>query len=935
MKWPGIFSAILLVGAFTGARAQAQNLADPLPADTAVHRGTLENGLTYYIRRNSEPAHRAELRLAVNAGSVLEDDDQRGIAHFVEHMLFNGTRRFEEGELVNFFERAGMHFGPDVNAYTSFDETVYTLEVPTDSVEILHKSFEVLQDWAAYATLSREAIDAERGVIIEEWRRGLGAGGRLRDKLLPELLRGSRYEDRLPIGDTLTIRNAPPETLRRFYRDWYRPDLMAIVAVGDFDVAAIDSLIVAHFADLPAADSARARPVFEVTHPPETRFTVATDSEYPYTQLEVYLRRPVQVARTVGDYRDRLVEQLFQSMLNKRLAEIARDGDSAPFLWARISRGSLARTSAHAMLVAQVEEDSIQSGLAAMLTETIRAARHGFADTELHRQKLQTQRAYDKFILEKDNRPSSALARAYVASFFTEAPIVGIEHAFALVTQLLPGITLEDINEHARELLAHESRHVVVTMPDKEGLTPPSRDLLARILEEVAMKPVAPYVDAVTDSPLMTTIPDPVDITDEQFLPRVGATAITLANGIQVLMKPTDFRNDEVLFSASSPGGASLVGDEEYFPATIANIVISKSGVGAFDRTALTKKLAGKLVSVYPFINDLGEGLSGRASPSDLVELFQLIYLYITAPRADDAALASFKNQQRSMLLNRETTPESVFVDSLIAAFYGDWLRKQAPTVAQIDSLNLQQLLALYQDRFADTDDFTFVFVGNFDVDTLRTLAATYLGTLPVTDRQESWRNIEPEAPAGAVTKVARKGQEPKSQVGIIFHGPFAYGRANRHRLRSLQAALDMHLRETLREERAGVYSVAVQSSATDRPAPMYTLSVYFGCDPKRAHELARAVFDEIHAIKTTLDLDDIVVKIREQQRRQRETSLEQNNFWLSTLRFYLEHPEEDMNDIFRYTELVDSLTTEDLRDAARKYLQDQYVQVTLLPEKE
>ena len=934
MKWPGFITAILVV-VFAGAHAQAQTLADPLPVDTAVHRDTLENGLVYYIRRNAEPAHRAELRLAVNAGSVLEDDDQRGIAHFVEHMLFNGTRRFEEGELIHFFERAGMQFGPDVNAYTSFDETVYTLEVPTDSVEILHKSFEVLQDWAAYATLSQEAIDAERGIIIEEWRRGLGAGGRLRDKLLPELLRGSRYENRLPIGDTLTVRNAPAETLRRFYRDWYRPDLMAIVAVGDFDVTTIDSLIVAHFADLPAADAARARPVFDVAHPPETRFTVATDPEYPYTQLEVYLRRPVQVAQSVGDYRNRLVEQLFLNMLNKRLAEVARDGDSAPFLWARISRGSLARTSAHTLLVAQVEEDSIQSGLAAMLTEITRAARHGFTATELHRQKLQTHRAYEKYILEKDNRPSSALAGAYVASFLTKAPIIGIEHAFALVTKLLPDITLEDINERVRALLAHESRNVVVTLPEKEGLSPPSHDLLASTLEQVATRPVAPYVDAVTDSPLMATIPDPVDITHEQFLPRVGATAITLANGIRVLMKPTDFRNDEVLFSASSPGGASLVHDEEYFAATIATIVLSKSGVGAFDRTALMKKLAGKVVSVYPYINDLNEGLSGRASPSDLVELFQLIHLYITAPRAEAAALASFKNQQRSMLLNRETMPGSAFQDSLIAAFYGDWPRRQTPTVAQIDSLDVQQLLALYQDRFADTDDFTFVFVGNFDVDTLRTLAATYLGTLPVTDRQESWRNIEPEAPGGAVTKVARKGQEPQSQVGIIFHGPFAYDPVNRHRLRSLQAALDIHLRETLREQRAGVYSVAIQSSAMDRPVPIYTLSVYFGCDPDRAHEMTRAVFDEIAAIQTTLDLDDIVVKIREQQRRQRETNLEQNNFWLSTLRFYLEHPAEDMEDIFRYTERIDSLTAEDLRDAARKYLREQYVQVTLLPEQE
>lgn len=908
-------------------------LKAPLPIDANVRIDTLDNGIVYYLRRNTEPKNRAELRLAVNAGAIQEDDDQRGLAHFVEHMLFNGTRRFEEDALIDFLERTGMRFGPDINAYTSFDETVYMLEIPTDSAAIVARAFDVLEDWAAYATLSDEEIDKERGVVVEEWRRGLGAGGRIRDQILPVLLYGSRYKDRLPIGDTTIIKHADYETLRRFYRDWYRPDLMAVVAVGDFDLDHFEALIREHFTSLSKPEAPRPRPVFDVPGHEETLYKIATDPEYPITRVEVDFKQPPEPFQTVGDYRARIVSSLFNSMLNKRFAEIARDGATSPFLWARVTKGGFVRPSIFYSLTAQVQDDSIRTGLDALLTEAARVRLHGFTETELERQKTATLRAYERAYNERENTNSSSYAREYVGSFLEAEPIPGIEYEYELMQQLLPGISVAEVNERAAELLAARNRVVIVTMPEKDDLTPPTEDDLAAVLAGAQQKDIAPYVDDVTDEPLIAETPDPAAIIADREIPEVGVTEITLENGIRVVMKPTDFKEDEVRFTASSPGGHSLVGDDEYFDALFADVLVIKSGVGVFDQTALSKKLTGKVVSVSPYIGELGEGLRGSASPADLETLFQLIHLYVTAPRADTSALVSFQNQQRSFLVNRQATPSSAFQDSLIAAFYGDHPRRQMLTIEQLDHLDLRNALAIYRDRFADTDDFTFIFVGHFDPDTLKTLAQTYLGTLPATPREETWRDVGPDLPEGTIAKNAYKGQDPQSQVGLIFHGPFTYDRLHRHRLRALEGVLDIKLREELREERAGIYSASVQSSASERPDSSYTVSVFFGCDPERAEELIQAVFAEIEKVKGDEDLSEYVDKVKEQQRRQRETSLEQNGFWLGVLDFYYDHENEDLLDVYRYNELIDSLTAEDVREAARMYLNDEYVQVVLYPE--
>lgn len=912
----------------------AFDLSDPLPLNPDVRTGTLDNGLRYYILRNTEPARRAELRLAVDAGSVLETENERGLAHFLEHLLFNGTRRFPETALVDFLERTGMRFGPDINAYTSFDETVYMLQVPTDSAWIVETAFDVLEDWAAYATLSPEEIEKERGVIVAEWReRDENYQGRLREQTLPVLLHGSHYKDRLPIGLPDVIRTLPADSVRAFYERWYRPEHMAVVAVGDFDPDRIEALIHEHFAGLPTRGAAPERRTFDVPGHDETLYAVATDPELPFTSVSVYYKQPTRATETVADYRELLVRSLFNGMLNERLAEIARS-PGAPFVGASVLWFNLVRPAEVYGIGAQVQDDSVLVGLEAILTEAARAREHGFTTSELERQKRETLRAYERAFEERENTHSSAYADELVSHFLEGEAAPGIAYEYALVRRHLPEITLDEVNARAADLLAEQNRAVIVQMPEKPGVDVPTEDDLAAVLQAVRQKPVAAYEDDVTDQPLLAEIPQPAAITSEQTIDTLGVTELTLANGVRVVMKPTDFKQDEVRFTAFSPGGSSLVPDDVVVEADLAATLIDRSGVGPFTLTELQKMLAGKVVGVTPYIGEREEGFSGSASPQDLETLFQLVHLYFTAPRADTAALATVQNQVRAYLANRAANPVMVFQDSLQAALYGDHPRRRRLTIEDVDRLDLAEAFSIYRDRFADASDFTFIFVGNFDVDSLKTLAATYLGTLPATSRRETWRDVYPALPEGVVTKTVRKGIGQQSRVLLMFHGPLDFNRQTRHAVRSLADVLDIMLREALREELGGVYGVDVSASTSSEPDSTYSLVINFTTDPARVDELIDATFAAIEKLKAEGPEPDTVEKVREQQRRERETALETNAFWLGILDYYYSQEAEPLLDVLRYNELIEALDAEDIRQAARTYLNEaQYVRAVLMPE--
>lgn len=914
---------------------EARQLDEVMPLDPAVRTGVLDNGLTYYLRQNDRPENRAEVWLAINAGSVLEDEDQKGLAHFLEHMLFNGTRSFKSTDLVAFLESLGMEFGPDVNAYTSFDETVYTLQVPTDKPEMLDTALKVLEEWAAYASLTPEEIDKERGVVIEEWRLGEeNAFGRVQDKLVPLIFGESRYAERLPIGEPEIIRNAPPEAVRRFYETWYRPDLMSIIAVGDFeDLDAVETQIRERFGALPKAENPVERTEFDVPPQEGTNSLIVTDPEFPITAVELLYTEPAQPLATVADYREMLAGWLVTGILGERLEELRRAA-GAPYLSASVDRGPFLRPVDATTAFVQVEEGQILEGLDAVATEIERARRHGFTETELQRAKDRLLRFYESAYTDRENHESAPYAQEYLDHFLEGVASPGIEYEYDLARQVLPTITLEEINERVKTLASGEDRAVVLVAPEKAGMKLPSEDELVSAIDAVTAKEIQPYTDSAAGEVLMDDRPEPVAITSETALPHLGVTDLTLANGVRVILKPTDFQEDEVVISATSPGGHSLVSDADYPEASTIDGVINESGVGGLDQIQLEKLLTGKIASAWPYIGEVDEGFSGYASPKDLETAFQLIYLYATQPRADQAAFEVMQSQMRSDLKSRELMPEYALYKVLTEILCGAGVRCEDLTAEEIDALDLQRGFEIYVDRFADMSDFTFTIVGNFDEEQVRDLAQRYLGNLPSGDREETWRDVQQLPPTGVIERDIRKGIGDQGRSVIVFTGPFTPTLENQASLDALEAVLSILIRDELRETLSGTYSPSVSASWQRLPRPEYSISIGIESDPKRADELAAAAFRVIEKLRNDGPKPEDVEKAKEQERLDYEEQLEQNGFWATVLEDALTSPGGNPDDIMAWKEAVAAVTADDVKEMARELLPaERYVRATLLPE--
>ncbi len=927
-----ILGAIALLGPVLPGAAQQTTPDSPLPVDPAVTVGELGNGLRYYIRENREPRERAELRLAVKTGSVLEDENQLGLAHFVEHMAFNGTTHFERQELINYLEGIGMRFGPELNAYTSFDETVYELKVPTDSAEVVTTAFQILEDWAHGLLFDAEEIDKERGVVIEEWRRGRGAGARIRDQQLPILFQGSRYAERLPIGDPEILESFEHETLRRFYRDWYRPDLMAVIAVGDFEASEIEGLIKKHFSGLKNPADARERPSFPVPDHEETLFAVATDPEATFNAVSVYWKHPAREEGTVGTYRTAIIESLYNMMLNQRLFELTQQADP-PFLGASSGQGRFIGAKEVYVLGAGVQDNGHERGLETLLTEAQRVRTHGFTESELERQKAELLRAYERAYAEREKTESPIYAAEYIRAFLYDEPIPGIAYEFELHQELVPGIQLEEVNRLARQWITAGNRVIMASGPEKEGVRVPSDEEFLAVFAAVEGAEIAAYEDAASEAPLVARVPAPAEIVETEYIEELDVHRWRLANGVRVLLKPTDFKDDEIQFSAWSPGGSSLARDAEYVAATTAATVVGLGGVGEFSLVDLEKKLAGKVVRVTPSIGSLAESMGGSASPVDVETMFQLIYLYFTAPRRDSTAFLSFQSRIQAFLANRSADPTSAFRDTLNVTLTQGHFRTRPPSAELYGEMDLDVSFDFYRERFADACDFTFVFVGTFDPDSLRPLVETYLGGLPASDREETWRDEGVRYPSGVIEKSVYRGIEPKSETQIIFTGPFEWTRENRFAIRALGSVLRIRLREVLREDMGGTYGVSVGGGGSRDPIPDYQFSIGFGTAPERLDELVGVVFTQIDSLKTFGPSQQDIDKVKEQQRRQREVDLRENSYWLGQLLAH-ERYGLDPRNILDYGELIDGLTAELVQEAAVRYLNtENYVRVSLYPE--
>jgi len=920
----------------SAASVASYALSQQMPVDPEVVVGTLPNGLRYYVRANGKPGRRAELRLVVNAGSVLEDDDQQGLAHYVEHMLFEGTQHFPGQSLNDFLSSLGLSIGADANAATTYDSTQYTLRVPTDVPAVLDRALLVLEDWARGATFDQRGIDRQRGIVLSEWRLHLGANERTGDRIRRVQLEGSRYADRPPIGKPEVIEQAQREQLTRFYRDWYRPDLMAVIVVGDVDRDAVAAMIKEHFSSLASPTPKRPRPAFDVPDHAGTRYSVITDKETTATVVALSNLRPARNQGSVGGYREIMRDQLFADMLGDRLDEVSQSANP-PFLRAGASRRlfPMPTTKDEALLQARVSNGGVARGLDAVITELQRVARFGFTATELTRARQAMMLSYERSVTESPDRESASRADEYTRNFLQSEALPTIWQELAFHRRFIPGITLAEINALASAWFPEQNRLVIVVAPQAAGAVLPDQAQLSAVVKAASVKRLEPHVDTGVGFALMDMPPRRGAIVNTTLRPEAGITEWTLSNGATVVLKPTTLKEDQILFRAVAPGGTSLASDAELSSARAADYVVPAGGVGRFNAVTLDKILAGKAVVVSPFIDEIQQGLGGGSTPQDLEAMFQLIYLRFTQPRADPVAFAAAASGARGLLENQMASPDAVFGRTIEAARSGNHARRQPETPATIDTWNLATSLAFYKARFADAGNFTFVFVGSFTPETIKPLVETYVASLPATHARETWRDVGIATPAGVIERTIEKGIAPKSEVAIVLSGPFEYDDAHLLTLRTLTLLLEARLFETIRQELGATYSITVTPDAKKQPRPEYSLRIDWTCDPARAEMLTMRVFDEIRFVRTTPLSRDQLTRIREALLREFEQNSQDNAYLLNQIsRRYQEGDVANLGAVTNLRDQIAALTGEAIQRAAQTYLNTaNYVRVTRMPE--
>jgi len=927
---------ISLLFTLTVVLISAQDIPDlnnKLPEDPAVSKGVLENGMTYYVRSNAKPENRAELMLVVKAGSIDEDEDQLGLAHFAEHMAFNGTRNFPKNELIKYFESIGMEFGPEINAFTSFDETVYMLKVPLDNDEYMEKGIQVLYDWASQVTDSDEEIEKERGIIHEEWRGGRNANYRMQQKWLPVFLHESRYAERLPIGKMEIIDNCPPDALRRFRSDWYRPDLQAVIVVGDFNQEEMVTKVKEKFSQIPAAKNPREKKYFDIPDHEETLVSIVTDKEAQYPIAYTFYKHPLKKSKTLGDYRDMIKETLYNGMINNRLAEKTQQAEP-PFLMAQSAYAELFGPKSVYQSVAVTQNGQIEKGLEAVLIENERIRKFGFTDTELERQKTAVLNAIEKSYNERENQKSISYAQEYQRNFLlTEEPFPGIENEFEYFKTFLPTISVKEINQLAEEWITDENRVVVVMAPEIEGAKIPTEEEVLSLLDKVKTSEIEPYEDAVANVPLIENLPVGSKVVAEKKLEKVDAIEWKLENGATVVVKSTDFKDDEILFNAWSLGGTSLYGIEDDVSADFTTDLMTLSGIADFDKITLDKMLSDKVFSLSPYVSQLREGFNGSSSVKDVESMLQMVYLYFTEPRFDKESYQSLMNRMNGILENKSASPEAAYQDTLNVTLANYHERARPMTVELIKEADFNQIRKIARERFRNAADFKFFFVGNINYEEFKPLVEQYIGGIPYLSETENWKDLGIEKPDGVIEKVVKKGQEDKSTQVVVFHGDFDYTSQNRVQLDAVGRILSTRLLEVIREDKSGVYSIGARPSSSRFPEPEYTILISYGTSPAKREELKEASFDIIRKYAKKGPSKEELDKAKEKMLRERETNVKENGFWLSILTntYYLK--DGDFSKFGTYESLVNNLSIKSTKEAFRQLFDfENYIGVALEP---
>ena len=919
---------------FLIANAFAQNI----PLDPSVRTGTLSNGMKYYIKKNVKPEKKVEFRLAINAGSINEDEDQRGLAHFMEHMNFNGTKNFPENKLVDFLQSIGIKFGQHLNAYTSFDETVYMLPVPLDKPGNLDSGLKVMEDWAFNALLTDKEIEKERGVVLEELRLGLGADKRMLDQYLPKLAYNSRYADRLPIGKKEILQNFKPEALRRFHKDWYRPDLMALVVVGDINVDEMEQKIKANFSKYQNPANARKRVDYEVPNHKETLISIATDADATSSSAQFYIKDdgPAKPDVTVNDYQKSIVEQLAATIVNNRLQELT-NSEKPPFIFGYVSHSNFLRTKDAFQAYAMTKEGEQKNALKVLLEEVERAKRFGFSQNELDRAKSETLSNLEKSYNNRDKTESARLVMEYVRNFLNQEPIPGIEWEYELHKKYLPSVTLDQVNNILKNYIKDDSRVIVVTGPKKENAVLPTDAQLLAIVDDVKNAQLKPYEDKAAIKTLVEPFKSNGKIVKTEADAKLGTTTFTLSNGAKVTYKKTDFKEDEIVFSAISLGGSSLISNEDFEKTQWAFPALAESGFNKYSKNDITKFLSGKQVSVMPYVGGISTGFNGNSTKKDFETLFQMIYGYFTNLNYDEASYNSYKAKQQGFLDNLLANPQTYFQSEV-----QKYLNQKNPRFFGIlpdakawEKTSYKLAYDIYKKSVANAGNFHFYFVGNVDENQIKQLSEQYLASLPSTKKSETYKDLGYRPLFTSTEKVIKKGKDPKSMVMIRFSGETKYNEQEDLAMRALGEVATIKIIEKLREDEGGIYGGGARGSLNKVPYGSYNFSINFPCGPENAEKLTKIALAELQKMIDNGPEQKDLDKFKEGEANDDVTNMKDNNYWLQNITSY-QTQGGDKYSVLNYLTKVKALTVKDLQSVGKKYLTEKNRMVfTLMPEVE
>lgn len=915
---------ILLIVAFlTGMTisAKAQVSPDqPLPIDPNIRMGVLDNGLTYYIRHNAEPRERASFYIIQNVGALLEEDNQNGLAHFLEHMAFNGTQNFNGKGILNTLEKHGVAFGRNINAYTSFTETVYNLsDVPTTKPGLVDTCLLILHDWSDFLLLTEEEINAERGVITEEWRTRRNAQFRLRNQWFPVVFEGSKYAVRDVIGDTTVIRYHKPETLRAFYHDWYRTDLQAIAIVGDVDVDAVEASVKSLFSKIKAVENPKPRPKYELQQHTDTRFVVATDAEATQSQINIYIVQPNndEKVKTFNDERESYIKALYNTMSQMRIQELLQKG-TPPFVNGYSSRGGFVRGYDVYSFGAAANPNKQAVALEAIAIETERIKRYGFTQGELDRARTNLITEMQNQYMQRDKISNESYCSSIVDHFLTKAPLMHIEFNFQLASMLLPQITVEEVSAKAKEWINNQNRSVVIMGPTTD--THLTKDEALAILDKVEKMDIAPYEDKQVASNLIEGELKGSKVKKTKPIAELDAVEWTLANNVKVIFRKADFEKDEVTLEAFSFGGHSLLSDEMVPAASMAGNIVSAYGVGEFTAIDLEKALTGKKVSVSPLISDVTEGFKGSSTPKDFETMLQLVYLYFEKPRFEAEAHEALMQRYMSYLANMQKDPRKIMQDSIALITTNYHKRTRNLDTQFIQEVTLDRVEKVYRDRIKDAEDFTFFIVGNIDADTVKPLVEKYIGSLQNDKRKETFRDHKVWMPKGETKKeIELQLTVPKSTVNVQYLAGVDYTPKNYLAMEVLKGILRLRYTEVIREKEGGTYGVSVGGIGTPYPTPQISMALNFDCDPAKAEHLKSVALNEIQTIinegPTEVDFDKTIKNLL----KDREQQSQHNSFYLRAL-FNMYYRNTNTADPAHFENVLNAMTREDIQKFAKDF---------------